>query len=159
MYHVYGDNHLKNWRIWKNFQIRLNSPVSCRLKELQLLENLPKVVKLTCSKELCILEDFLFYTKLLSDLEKLPKSIKLSALYQDEIAEAVNMKLMTVNDRIKVLTEMEKFPKPYKLSALYQNGSSLSSLSCIILNTGLMEHPNSFLIWLADLPSLCNLMI
>ena len=40
---------------------------------------------------------------------------------QDEIAEAVNMKLMTVNDRIKVLTEMEKFPKPYKLSALYQD--------------------------------------
>ena len=31
----------------------------------------------------------------------------------------MNMKLMTVNDRIKVLTEMEKFPKPYKLSALY----------------------------------------
>jgi hypothetical protein len=42
---------------------------------------------------------------------------------QDEIAEAVNMKLMTVNDRIKVLTEMEKFPKPYKLSALYDGGS------------------------------------
>ena len=137
-----------------------------RLKELQLLENFPKVVKLSALYQDEIAEAVNMPQRTLSDrfevladLEKLPKSLKLSALYQDEIAEAVNMKLMTVNDRIKVLTEMEKFPKPYKLSSLYQNGSSLSSLSCIILNTGLMEHPNSFLIWLADLPSLCSLMI
>jgi predicted transcriptional regulator len=64
---------------------------------------------------------------------------------QDEIAEAVNMKLMTVNDRIKVLTEMEKFPKPYKLSALYQDDFEIPIYNIWTFNkkTNDVSHPGN----------------
>ena len=64
---------------------------------------------------------------------------------QDEIAEAVNMKLMTVNDRIKVLKEMEKFPKPYKLSALYQDDFEIPIYNIWTFNkkTNDVSHPGN----------------
>ena len=57
----------------------------------------------------------------LSKMEKLPKSTKLSSLYQDEIAEAVNMTQQAIDKRLKELQFLEKLPKVVKLSALYQD--------------------------------------
>jgi hypothetical protein len=47
---------------------------------------------------------------------------------EQEIADAVGIAPMTVNDRIKSYTDLDKCPKPYKIAALFEGAMVLPDL-------------------------------
>jgi hypothetical protein len=52
------------------------------------------------------------------NIDRCPKSNKLSALFEDEIADEVGPGRQTVTDKIKELPDLDRCPKPAKLYAL-----------------------------------------